>query len=76
MDDQNLFHGFARITDDEANRSHRIIYPIGLVGRSRSYDSAMLMLEWFPFSELQVWNGHAWETVFNGAVEFAGVTPC
>jgi hypothetical protein len=40
-----------------------------------TYDEAMELLEHAPHASLGFWNGHEWEILFDGQVEFIGVQP-
>lgn len=75
MDDQISTHGFAFVENRQMAVAFQVRYPGFGLGERTDYETAMLCLTESPFSELEIWNGHSWEVVFNGAVEFAGVAP-
>lgn len=40
-----------------------------------TYDEAMELMEQAPHATLEAWNGHEWEILFDGQLEFIGVQP-
>jgi len=53
----------------------RVRLETGQESRPISLNMALATAEMCPFVSILGWNGHAWEVVWDGAVEFDGVAP-
>lgn len=47
----------------------------GGIPQEMPYENCIFITTCHPFSLVEFWNGHSWEVVWNGAVEFEGVAP-